>query len=120
MRAVDADEMVAESGGRACACVSIGGVRGGEVVEAVGVAVVAGKEGFVFGWVVFEEGLGGGVRERKAAVVEALSQQYYVGDCVVDGEDDHCWEHALEHGSEDVEDIACQPDDDEEQGEAIG
>lgn len=60
------------------------------------------------------------VPPSKALVVEALPQEDDVGDSVVDGEYEHCREDALEHGAEDVEDIAQQPGNDELDREAVG
>ncbi|KAI4141491.1 MAG: hypothetical protein LQ340_007632 [Diploschistes diacapsis] len=69
-------------------------------------------------------GGGGGAREfvgeGKAAVVEALGEEDRVGKRVVDGQDDHSGEDALEDGAEDIEDVAGQPDHDEKDGEAFG
>lgn len=53
------------------------------------------------------------VPQGEAPVVEALHHQDDVGNGVVDGEDDHGGQHALQHGAQDVEDIAQQPHDDE-------
>lgn len=119
VRAVDAGQVVAEGGGGTCAVLVVGHCA--VVGVAVGVAVSSGEEGFVFGGVVVVvEGLGWCVGEGEAAVVEALTEQDDVGERVVDGEDNHGRENALEHGSEDVEHIAGKPDDDEEEGEAVG
>ena len=49
-----------------------------------------------------------------------MRQQHRVGKGVVDGQDGHGGENALEDGTEDVADVAGEPDDDEEDGEAIG
>lgn len=120
VRAVDAGQVLAEGGGGARAVVAgVGGCVGG-VSVAVRVAVGSGEEGLVFGGVVvFDERLGRGVGEGEAAVVEALAEQDDVCERVVDCQDDHGWEDALEHGSQDVEDIAGEPDDDEEEGETV-
>lgn len=49
-------------------------------------------------------------------VVEALSQQDNVCNGVVYSQDDHGREHALQDGTQDVEDIAGEPDDDKLEG----
>lgn len=54
------------------------------------------------------------VAQGETAVVETLTQQDDVGQGVVDGQDDHGGEDALEDGAKDVEDVAGQPDDDED------
>lgn len=118
--AVDAGQVLAEGGGGARAVVAGVGDCVGGVSVAVRVAVGSGEEGLVIGGVVvFDEGLGRGVGEGEAAVVEALAKQDDVCEGVVDCQDDHGWEDALEHGSQDVEDIAGEPDDDEEEGETV-
>ena len=48
-----------------------------------------------------------------------MAQQDDICKGVVDGEDGHGGENALENGAEDVEDIAKEPDDDEQKGETI-
>ena len=116
--AVDAGQAVAERGGGACA-VAVD-VCWGMVGIAVRVTVDSGEEGFVLGRVVVDDGFRGRVGEGEAAVVEALAEQDNVRERVVDCQNDHGREDALEHGSEDVEDIAREPDDDEEEGEAVG
>ena len=63
---------------------------------------------------------GGCIRQSKAPVVEALGEENDIGDSIVDGQDDHRGLNFLQDGSEDVEDIAEEPGDKEEQGEAIG
>lgn len=60
------------------------------------------------------------VLPREAPVVEALSEEDYVGDGVVDGQDDHGGQDALQDCAEDVEDIAGEPDDDELEGQSVG
>lgn len=62
----------------------------------------------------------GVITPSETLVVEALPQQHEVGNGVVDGEDEHRRQDALEDGAEDVEDIAQQPDDDELDREAVG
>lgn len=60
------------------------------------------------------------VSPGKAPVVKHLAEQHHVGDGVVDGEDEHGGQDALEDGAEDVKDVAEEPDDDELEREAVG
>lgn len=41
----------------------------------------------------------------KAAVVEALTQKYNIGEEVVHGENDHCWQDALKDAADDIEEV---------------
>lgn len=54
-----------------------------------------------------------GIAEAEAGIVEVLAQQDNVGQRVVYGQNEHCRQDMLKHGTEDVEDVAEQPDDDE-------
>ena len=49
-----------------------------------------------------------------------MAKQHDICEGVVDGEDSHGGKDALQDGTEDVEDIAEEPDDDEKKGQAIG
>jgi len=60
------------------------------------------------------------IRQRKPPIVEALAQQHYIRDGIVDSQYCHGGKHALEDGAEYVGDIAKEPDDNELEGEAVG
>lgn len=57
---------------------------------------------------------------RKSPIIKALTQEDDVGDGIVDGQDNHGGKHALQDSTENVEDIAGEPDDDELEGQAVG
>lgn len=60
------------------------------------------------------------VSQGEAAIVEDLAQKHNVGESVVDGENDHGGQNALQDGAEDVEDISSEPDDDEDDRQSFG
>lgn len=65
-------------------------------------------------------GFGRWVRESKTAVEEALAKENNVGKRVVNSQDGHGGYNALEDRTNDVEDIAEEPDENENQGKAVG
>lgn len=68
----------------------------------------------------FFVGCGLGVRESKAAVVEALSEENDIRKGIVNRQYGHGGKNSLEDSTEYVEDITQQPDDDEDERQAVG
>jgi hypothetical protein len=54
------------------------------------------------------------VTQSEATVIEALSKEHNIGQSVVDGQNYHGWQDALENGTKNVKHIAGQPNDDED------
>lgn len=69
-------------------------------------------------------GMGGGCRRWKLVpglvlVIEALPKEYDICEGIIDCENYHCGQHALEDGPKDIEDISSEPDDEKGERESF-